>query len=140
MGVKVELKDNTGKKIKNLSKGMTDAFTDVVLDAKRVSSESAPHKTGHLEKNRYSIVQTRGGLEGYVGFEARSKKGFDYADWTHEANYNLGEQSKRKRGGRSKYGNGVIPVGRQYLANTIRVNAHGYYDHFRKAYKDSIEK
>lgn len=140
MGIKVELKDNTGKKIKNLSKGMEDAFTDVVLDVKRVSSESAPHKTGFLEKNRYSIVSTRDGLEGYVGFEARSKKGFDYATWTHDATYNLGAGSRAKRGGKSKYGGGVVPVGRQYLATTVRSNAHGYYDHFRKAYKDAIEK
>lgn len=140
MGIKVELRDKSKQKFNHINKGMRDAFVDVVLDVKRVSSESAPHKTGYLENNRYHVNMSTRGLEGYVGFEARSKRGFDYADWTHEKKYNLGEKSKAKRGGRSKYGGGVIPVGTGYLRNTVERNREGYLNHLGTSYSEAIRK
>ena len=140
MGVKLKITDNTAKLDKAITQGLTDAFTDIVLDIKRVSSESAPHKTGYLENNRFSITETSKGIEGYVGFEARSKRGFDYATWTHDKDYTLGEKSKAKRGGRSKYGAGAVPVGKGYLKNTIDNNRAGYTEHLGGRFKYAIKK
>lgn len=116
---------------------MQEALKDVILDVKRVSSESAPHKSGYLEKNRYTVSQGRGQLEGTVSFRARNKK-FDYARWTHDERYNLGEKSLRKSGGSSKYGSGTIPVGTGYLSNTIKNNEKGYLNYFDEVYKKTL--
>lgn len=140
MGVKVEIKDRAKRIGKNIDNGMRDAFTDVILDVKRVSSESAPHRTGFLENNRYSIEEKSSGFVGYVGFEARSKRNFDYATWTHDADYNLGEKSRRKRGGASSFGNGIVPVGKGYLQNTVDRNSRGYLDFLDEAYKASLDR
>lgn len=134
----VKIVDNTKKVDKRINKAMRNAFTDVVLDVKRVSSASAPHDSGFLEKNKHTIKNRKGTLVGEVSFEAKND-GFDYAEWTHNADYDLGEKSKRKGGGKSKYGSGSIPVGKNYLGNTVEMSEKGYMEYLTEAFIGSVE-
>lgn len=138
MGTGVNIIDNTKKIGDSINKSMTDAFVDIVLDVKRVSSQSAPHDSGKLEKNKHTIKTGGGKLEGEVWFEAENE-GFDYAKWTHNGDYELGEQSKRKTPGKSKYGNGSVPVGPGYLSNTIEQSRKGYMEHLEEVFGQFIE-
>lgn len=140
MGLHVTVKNNTRKIERSVAKESVAAFSDVVLDIKRVSSESAPHLTGHLENNRVRFYDRN--LSADIKFKAMSTTGrrsFNYAKWTHDASYNLGEKSARKRGGSSKFGSSV-PVGPGYLSNTIENGADGYFKHLGSAYKTAFKK
>lgn len=137
--VDVDFVDRTRLLNKRVKSGMRNAMTDVVLDMKRVASMSAPHNTGFLEKNaQHEIFVGSQGIEGSVSFSA-VERGFNYAQWTHDENYELGEKSKRKQGGKSKFGSGRVPVGKGYLENTLNRNKQGYLDHLQQAYNNALE-
>lgn len=137
-GIHVELSDNTKRFSKQVASSMSEAITDVTLDMKRVSSAAAPHDSGYLEGKADSNIKVGGShVQGSVSYTAINK-GFNYAEWTHNADYNLGTKSKRKSGGKSKYGSGVVPVGKGYLANTLINNKEGYIEHVRNAYIDAL--
>lgn len=136
--VDVDFVDRSKLLNKRVRRGMQDAMTDVVLDLKRVASMSAPHKTGFLEKNaQHEIFVGSQGIEGSVGFSA-VERGFNYAKWTHDEDYELGEKSKRKSGGQSKFGSGRVPVGKGYLENALEMNREGYLRHLQDAYTNSL--
>lgn len=137
MGVTIKINDGTDRIAKVIDKNVKDSFEDIILDLKRTSSASAPHDSGFLEKNKYRIKTSSKGLVGEVYFVSK-KKGFDYAEWTHNADYNLGEKSKRKAGGKSKFASGSIPVGKAYLARTVTQSTDGYLEHIAKAYGEAI--
>jgi hypothetical protein len=123
---------------KKVKKAMRDAMTDITLDMKRVASLSAPHDTGFLEKNaEHEVYVGSQYIEGTVGFSAM-RKGFNYAEWTHNEDYELGEKSKRKKGGKSKFGSGRVPVGKGYLENALKQNEAGYLQHLQDAYRDAL--
>lgn len=137
--VQVDFVDNTKALSGKVKKSMNNAMTDVVLDVKRVASMSAPHDTGFLEKSATHQVFTGSqGIEGTVGFSAVDH-GFNYAKWTHDEQYKLGEKSKKKKGGKSKFGGGSVPVGRGYLDNALKFNEAGYMDHLREAYHSALD-
>ena len=121
-----------------VKKAVKDAVTDVTLDMKRVASQSAPHDTGYLEKNAQHEVHVASQfVEGSVGFSA-VENGFNYAEWTHDNHYELGEKSKRKRGGKSRYGGATVPVGTGYLKNALNLNRQGYMNHLRDKYREAL--
>lgn len=138
MGLELKINDHTKKISKQLDKNMRTRFTDVVLDLKRISSQSAPHDTGHLEKNKHTIKQGSGSMHGEVWFEA-TNNGFDYAEWTHEKSYKLGKQSERKARGKSKYASGSVPVGRGFLRNAVELAEDGYIEHIADGFKQSLK-
>lgn len=138
MGITVNVTNNTDKMSKTIDRNIKDGFTDIVLDLQRTSSAAAPHKEGFLEKNKYRIKTSTSGLTGEVYFVAKRKK-FDYAVWTHNANYNLGEKSKRKQGGKSKFASGVVPVGKGYLTNAVTSSEDGYIKHITEAYRKAVK-
>lgn len=137
MTLTVRVKNDTDKMSRAIAKTLEDAVVDVTQDVKRVSSAAAPHASGKLEKNRYRLIRDGGRLTGEVSFVAVND-GFDYASWTHTASYNLGAGSKKKQGGKSVFGNGTVPVGRGYLANTLRNNHSGYMKHFEESFSKAI--
>jgi len=57
----------------------------------------------------------------------------------HDEDYNLGEQSKRKPGGKSAYGGGTIKVGKGYLENSMNEAENGYIKAIKNAFEKSIE-
>lgn len=136
--VSVDFIDNSKLLNKKVRKAMTDAMTDVVLDLKRVASMSAPHDTGYLEKNaQHEVYIGNKYLEGTVGFSA-VEKGFNYAQWTHDKKYELGAKSAKKKGGKSKFGQGIVPVGQGYLENALNNNRQGYLDYIGEKYGEAI--
>lgn len=122
-----------------IKKHMKDAVLDVTLDLKRVASAAAPKDTGFLEKNaQHEVFVGSQYVEGAVGFSA-VEKGFDYATWTHNEDYNLGEKSKKKPGGKSKFGSGIVPVGKGYLENALEMNKAGYLRHLQDKYNEATK-
>lgn len=140
-GIRVKMRNNFPSVRRNMSRNMKEAFEDIVLDAARVSSDAAPHETGHLERNRKTFTWSDGRYHADIKFRAvntRGRRPFDYARWTHDANYSLGEGSRRKSGGNSNFGSRV-PVGTGYLSNTLSNNRSGYLQHLDDAYKKSLK-
>jgi hypothetical protein len=136
--VKVDFTDKSKLLNGKIKKAMKDAVLDVTLDLKRVASMSAPHDTGYLEKNaQHEVFVASQYVEGTVGFSA-VEHGFDYAQWTHDEEYELGEKSAKKRGGKSKFGSGTVPVGTGYLKNALEMNKQGYIDHIKQKYREAI--
>lgn len=137
--VDVDFVDNSKLLNGKIKKAMKDAVLDVTLDLKRVASMSAPHDTGYLEKNaQHEVYVASQYVEGTVGFSA-VENGFNYAQWTHDEEYELGEKSARKRGGKSKFGSGTVPVGQGYLENSLEYNKQGYLDHIKQKYREAVE-
>lgn len=137
--VDVDFVDNSKLLNGKIKKAMKDAVLDVTLDLKRVASMSAPHDTGYLEKNaQHEVYVASQYVEGTVGFSA-VENGFNYAQWTHDEEYELGEKSARKRGGKSKFGSGTVPVGQGYLENALEYNKQGYIDHIKQKYREAVE-
>jgi len=138
--VDVDFVDRSKLLSKRVKKDMRNAMTDVVLDMKRVASMSAPHDTGLLERSaQHEVFVGSQGIEGTVGFNAVNK-GFNYAQWTHDKSYELGEKSKRKTGGQSRFGSGRVPVGKGYLENALEKNRAGYMEHLQEAYTNSLNR
>ncbi|MEH7117211.1 hypothetical protein V7128_07285 [Neobacillus vireti] len=137
--MRVDFVDNSRLLERKVKSAMKDAVLDVTLDMKRVASASAPHDTGFLEKSaQHEVFVTNQSVEGTVGFSA-VHDGFDYARWTHDEEYNLGEKSARKRGGKSRFGNGgTVPVGKGYLENALEMNKQGYLQYLEQKYKESL--
>jgi hypothetical protein len=136
----VDFVDNSKLLDKKINKALKDAVLDVTLDLKRVASASAPKDTGFLEKSaQHEVVATSEYIEGTVGFSA-VENGFNYAEWTHNEDYKLGEKSKRKRGGKSRFGVGTVPVGKGYLKNALEMNEQGYLDYIKQKYREAVEK
>lgn len=138
MKVSVDVRERFTDMSKAIDRNLTENLKDVVLDVKRVSSQSAPHKTGKLEKNYHRYSKRGDTLTGEIYFNA-TNKGFDYAEWTHNGNYELGERSLRKRGGSSKFISGTVPVGAGYLSNTVERGADGYLKHLTDGFNDAIK-
>ena len=131
--------DKTAMIRKAVKRNMTDAIVDVTLDLKRVASKSAPHASGFLEKNaKHEIYVSGSYAEGTVSFSA-VEDGFDYAEWTHNEDYELGEKSAKKTGGKSKFGSGIVPVGRGYLENALQNNKKGYMNHIEDKYREAFK-
>lgn len=140
MGASVKVTNNIGRLTKSIQGGMTEAFEDVVLDVERVSSESAPHKTGFLEKNKVRHLSQGVNLEAEVVFKAFSdgKKPFNYAEKMHDSKYNLGPGSRRKPGGTLAFGGGTVPVGQGFLVNAVTKGGAGYIAHLQKGLNSSL--
>ncbi|MGE6629608.1 hypothetical protein [Bacillus sp. NPDC077027] len=134
----INFTDNTKAIKRKIKEAMESGMLDVTLDMKRVASESAPHKTGFLERNaHYEVTSNSNVIKGSVGFSAVNN-GFNYAEWTHNENYNLGEKSAMKQGGRSAFGGGTVPVGKDYLANALKMNEQGYLRHLQEKYNEAV--
>lgn len=75
---------------------------DSMDDLKRIATDIAPVKTGVLRASGNAIVdETSGNIVGEVTFSATNTDGngrFNYAYWTHEKDYQLGEQSQAAPG------------------------------------------
>lgn len=135
----VSHRDVTDRIARNIETAMKTAMTDVVFDLKRTASMAAPHDTGYLERSaQHTVRVTPESISGTVGFSA-VEKGFNYAQWTHDKTYNLGEKSERKQGGNSVFGSGTVPVGTGYLKNALENNREGYMKYLADAYKEAVK-
>lgn len=136
--VKSSFVDKSKLLANKVKKDMRGAVLDVTLDLKRVASKAAPHDTGYLEKSgQHRVFVASGYVEGSVGFSAMHK-GFNYAEWTHDETYKLGKKSAKKKGGKSKYGSGTVPVGTGYLEKALDMNERGYMQYLEDRYRQSL--
>ncbi|ADP32899.1 hypothetical protein [Bacillus atrophaeus] len=136
--VRADFVDRSKLISRQIKRTMEGAVLDVTLDMKRVASMSAPHKSGFLEKQaQHEIYASSNYIEGAVSFSA-AHNGFNYAKWTHDADYKLGDKSEKKRGGRSRFGGGAVPVGKGYLENTLSMNRSGYMNYLEEKYRQAL--
>ncbi len=104
-----------------------EGMQDITTDLARVSAASAPRKTGKLEQSVTDrVTRTSNGATGEVTFSARSTSGYNYAYKMHEATYQLGSESKKKRHVTSRFYSGYSIVGRDYLEKAARKSEQGY--------------
>lgn len=116
-----------------------DGMKTSMKDLTRVASEAAPLDEGDLEMSGFHDVDVHGSeIKGWVGFEAFNKD-FNYAIWTHEENYNLGEKSKGKSGGAGLSG-GHYEVGKGYLIRPFEGEAKTYRGIIESDVKQGLSK
>ncbi len=132
------------KKIReDVREAMDLSMNDCVDDLVQVSSQAAPHDKGILEKMWDRDVQWVGknqikGTVSYSVTEESSGKKFDYALWTHEEEYNLGEGSKKKPAGVGMSGKSY-PVGRKYLTRPLYGEAEAYKEHMQNMVDEALK-
>jgi hypothetical protein len=123
------------EKDKRVLLAMVTGMEDAVDDLRRISTDIAPIDKGILRASaKTSMRQNKGGIVGEVSFSAvENSEGygrFNYALWTHEADYNLGEQSK------AAPGTDGYSVGNKYLERPLK----GERDKYVKWWQDEINK
>lgn len=97
-----------------------DAMDDIRDDVVATTESLAPHKTGKLEKSHYARRYYKNLENCYFTISYKGvNKGFDYAKWTHDENYNLGAGSRRKRPRRSRFAKKPLKVGKGYVSQVI---------------------
>lgn len=140
-GIKFNIKLEHSRTYKNASKelfkAVEEAMTDIKDDIVDTSSSLAPYKTGKLEKS-HTVKKTIIPLK-KISFEIAYNafnKGFNYAQWTHDEFYHLGEGSKGKRPKKGKFSNKTFSVGKRYLYNATE----GVQEKGSKYIEDKMKK
>lgn len=90
------------------------------------ASGAAPHLEGILDSSGKEKTTASGaGASTTVSFHAVSRRGFNYAQWTHNSVYNLGARSRAKGGGVGMSG-AHYAVGPKYLTRPLQGEAPYY--------------
>lgn len=97
---------------------------DSMDDLKRIAVDIAPIDSGDLRRSGNAKVREQGkDIVGEVTFNATDNSGgkrFNYAIWTHEADYNLGPLSRQAPG------TDGYAVGNKYLERPLHGEANKY--------------
>ncbi|MEC1426625.1 hypothetical protein P9D51_10965 [Bacillus sonorensis] len=97
-----------------------EAMEDNTDDLARIAQNIAPINKGILRRGmKKKFTLTRNRMIGEVSFRA-VENGFNYAIWTHEADYNLGPASAQA-GGTDGY-----TVGNKYLERPLKGESDRY--------------
>ncbi|MCP6683001.1 hypothetical protein [Bacillus nakamurai] len=108
------------------------AMHDNTDDLARLAQNIAPIDKATLRRGmKKKVTLKRDSLIGEVSFRAVDK-GFNYALWTHEAEYNLGTASA-SAGGISGY-----PVGNKYLERPLKGESQKYINHVADAVRREL--
>lgn len=134
---------NSGlSKVKKIVKEQAEQTMRACMnDLARVSSETTPYDEGDLEQAWDVRVEQHGNTTyGHVRYEVwadapNRSYDFNYAIWIHEEDYNLGEKSQQKTGGKGLSGR-HYPVGKHYLTRPFEGEAPTY----RKMFEENIKK
>ncbi|RXT14906.1 hypothetical protein [Ammoniphilus sp. CFH 90114] len=118
------------------------AMHDIADDLTRVSSETAPHDKGVLEKSFSKDVVSQGSkvtaTVTYSVSENSSGGSYNYALKMHEDDYNLGAGSQAKPGGKGMSGK-TYPVGKKFLTRPLYGEAGAYKEHIEKTLDKAIK-
>lgn len=118
-------------KERNVLNTQHSAMQKVTDDLGRIASEIAPIKGSVLRKSLDKSVEVKpDGVVGEVAFSATetSEKGrFNYALWTHEMDYTLGDKSS------SAPGTNGYEVGNKYLERPLKGEAEKYINWWANA-------
>ncbi|MDA2738379.1 hypothetical protein PDQ75_24810 [Bacillus cereus group sp. Bc015] len=135
------------KNMKKIEKAVFNASLKTMKfamqDLERVASETTPYDEGDLEMGGFHDVDVEGKeIVGWVGFEAWNDNpnrsyDFNYAIWTHEETYNLGEGSRQKGGGRGLSGKSY-PVGNKYLTRPLEGESPFYRNKIEQEVKKTL--
>jgi hypothetical protein len=118
-----------GKDVK-VVKAAVDSMEDATMDLALIAQNIAPIDKGILRASTlYNVYPKPGGIVGEVSMSAM-EDGFNYALWTHEYEYNLGEQSK------AAPGYAGYNVGNKYLERPLK----GERDKYVKWWREAIAK
>lgn len=127
---------------RNIGRIVKQAVNNCVDDLIRTSSEAAPHDHGVLEKSwakdiKVSSLQVEAEVTYSVKESDENGNHFNYALWTHEADYNLGPGSQSKPGGTGMSGN-HYPVGNKYIARPLEGEKEAYKEHIVEALRNEM--
>lgn len=131
--------DNTSTILRSVSTASKKAMTDAVNDLAKASSGATPHKTGKLEDSYTKQVgyDSASKLYGEVSYNVVARNGFNYAVKMHEANYNLGDGSRAKSGGKGMSGK-TYPVGNKFLTRVLEGEKSAYTRHIDDSIKSAL--
>lgn len=118
-GFKIDVKglDAWGDAGQVVFDAVKDCMDDIRDDVSEVSESLTPYKTGKLESSQYVRRYYKNLQKCYFTISYKGEnKGFDYATWTHDEKYNLGEGSRAKRPARSRFAKGTLTVGTGYVS------------------------
>ena len=116
----------------NVTQAAKTAMYDNVDDLARIAQNIAPIDKGTLRRGmKKKVTLKRKSIIGEVSFSAKDK-GFNYAVWTHEADYNLGPTSAAA-GGADGYS-----VGNKYLERPLKGEAQKYIDNIANAVNGAL--
>lgn len=108
------------------------AMEDNTDDLARIAQNIAPIDKATLRRGMQKKVKlSRDRLIGEVSFRA-VENGFNYAIWTHEADYNLGPTSAQA-GGTDGY-----TVGNKYLERPLKGEAEKYIRNVAEAVREEL--
>lgn len=128
------------KKLERVPRAVQNALEETMEDLRRCALGFAPKDTGHLESSgRVEIRKTQNTIVGSVTYEVTADS-YNYAIKMHEGFYNLGEGSRAKSGGTSKFGTVKHTVGRKYLEEPFRQLLPAYIDHISAVIEDTMNK
>lgn len=119
-GARMRIKATGLDSFKQADKAVWEAVKssmDVIKDdVKEVSRSLTPMRTGKLQSTAFTRrnYKTMESCNFSISYRA-TNNGFDYAKWTHDADYKLGEGSMRKRPIQGKFARGSLKVGKGYL-------------------------
>lgn len=117
-------------KEKNILHAGKEAVQDSLDDLKRISSEIAPIKDSGLRKSVTTETEvTVDGVVGELNFSVTEKTGnkrFNYALWTHEMDYELGNQSK------ASPGTDGYSVGNKYVERPLKGEAEKWVNNWAR--------
>ncbi|MCW2278736.1 hypothetical protein [Heliophilum fasciatum] len=146
MGVKVTINDKVLAKVQGkLEQRLKRAVDDCADDLVRVSSETAPHDKGILEKSFAKEVQAGpDNVTATVSYTIRERRGkkstnFNYAIIMHEGEYKLGPGSENKPGGVGM-SDKHYPVGSKFLTRPLEGEKEAYRKHIEAELQDLIKK
>lgn len=110
-----------------------NGMQDSVDDLKRIAVDIAPIKSSDLRRSSHAEVRSTpgGNIVGEVSFRA-VENGFNYALWTHEGEYNLGEQSQQAPG------TDGYEVGNKYLERPLRGESEKYMRWIAEEIRDVV--
>lgn len=122
-----------------------EAMDEIRDDVITVTESLAPRKTGKLERSHYVRRYYKNLDKCYFTISYKAiNKGFNYATWTHDENYNLGAGSRRKRPARSRFAKGTLRVGTGYVSQVIEASQDAWVEHIaetvNKKLNESLDK
>lgn len=115
---------------RNVMKAAKTSVEDSLDDLARIATDIAPIDDSDLRKSANKETEiTDKGIEGKLTFSAIEKRGyrrFNYAYWTHEMDYNLGEQSSMAPGTDGYH------VGNKYVERPLKGESERYIGDWAK--------
>lgn len=125
---------------KEVASSVRESMDVIRMDVVRVSSGLAPVDKGHLENSyKETITNTNTKSEFEVSYAAYNK-GFNYAEWTHNEDYNLGKKSRLKRPAKSRFTKATFKVGKGYLHEVAIACKDGWTDFINAEIDKAVDK